>query len=252
MEIKKDYQELLQASKITKDSEFGEDMIFLTIGNNIIGSAGNFISLTGLPKSAKSTYLMGIIASAISGRQIYGFSTLLGAYPDKERVALFDTEQSGGDFQTKAKLIKKLSKLPDIYEKFDCFTCVEHSTYDILMMIQTYLENTPNCAILCIDGLLDLIDNMNDERQAKKLTKIIRKLAKKYNCLIVVVIHLGKDRTAIGHIGQSTSRYCQSQLEITKTKDGTFTCEGKLLRSAGGFEPIEIVYSKQKKTFIQL
>lgn len=249
---KKDYNLLLQSAKVDSKTVFPDEQIFLTIGNNVIGSAGNFIALTGLPKSCKSTFVCGIIASAISGKEIFGFSTLLRAYENKDRVALFDTEQSGLDFQTKARQIQRLSGCKDIYENLDAFTVIEFSVWDILNMINTYLINTPNCAILVIDGILDLCNNMNDEREAKKLTKILRKWAKKHQCLIIIVLHLGKDKTAIGHIGSASSRYCQSQLEIAKTKNNTYTCEGKLLRSAGGFEPLEIIYSEKAKSFIQL
>jgi len=94
---------------------------------------------------------------------------------------------------------------------------------------------------------------MNDQKQAKRLIKIIRKWAKKYDILIVIVLHLGKkDLTAIGHIGSASTRYCQSELEISKTKNGTYCLTPKKLRSAGNFDSIEIMYSEIEKTFIKL
>lgn len=250
---KKDYTELLQLCRIDGDTIPKDENIYLTIDNNVIGTAGNFISFVGLPKSSKSTFICGVIASAIARTQIYGFNVLTYPHLKKTRIALFDTEQSGYDFNNKAKLIKKLSNQKDIYKKLDVFSVLEYEAYDILSMVNTYLKSTPDCAVIIIDGILDCISNFNDERESKRLIKILRKWAKVHDILIIIVLHLGKkDNMAIGHIGSASSRYCQSELEIAKTKNNTYTCSGKMLRSSGFFTPIEIMYSDIEKTFIQL
>lgn len=250
---KKDYSELLQRCKIDNTTVIKDDNIHFAIDNNVIGTAGNFISFVGLPKSSKSTFICGVIASAIARTQIFGFNILTYPHLNRTRIALFDTEQSGYDFQQKARLIKKLSGKKNIYEKLDVFSVLECEAYDILSMINTYLKNTPDCCVIIIDGILDCINNFNDERESKRLIKILRKWAKIHDILIIIVLHLGKkDNTAIGHLGSASSRYCQSELEIAKTKNNTYTCTGKMLRSSGHFTPIEIMYSDIEKTFIQL
>lgn len=249
----KNYKELLEKSRINSQTVIKDDLLYFAIHNNAIGTAGNFITFTGLPKSSKSTFICAFIASAISGRSVYDFDVLRYPHLEKKRVALFDTEQSPYDFKNKAKLIKRLSLLDDIYKDLDVFSVIEYDAIIILNLINTYLQNTPDVAILIIDGILDLIDNFNDERQAKRLIKIIRRWAKKYDILIVTVLHLGKkDNMALGHIGSASSRYCQSELEIIKNKDSTFTLQPKMLRSAGTFNPINIYYSEIEKTFLQV
>lgn len=247
------YNEILKRCKIDNNTVIKDDNIYFTIDNKIIGSAGNFIAFTGLPGSSKSTYIAGVIASAISKSEVFNFNILTYPHQKKTRVALFDTEQTGLDYKAKEKLIKNLSGKKDIYKTLDVFSVVEYSSYQILNLINTYLNNTPELAILIIDGILDLIEDMNDQKQAKRLIKIIRKWAKKHDILIIIVLHLGKkDLTAIGHIGSASTRYCQSELEISKTKNGTYSLTPRKLRSAGHFEPIEIMYSEIEKTFIKL
>lgn len=247
------YSALLQKSRINNETVVKDDLLYFVIDNNVIGSSGNFITFTGLPKSSKSTFICAFIASAISGRSVYDFNVLRYPHLNKRRVALFDTEQSPYDFQNKAKLIKRLSLLNDIYKDLDVFTVIEYDAIVILNMINTYLKENSDVAILIIDGILDLIDNFNDERQAKRLIKIIRRWAKKHEILIVTVLHLGKkDNMALGHIGSASSRYCQSELEVIKNKDSTFTLQPRMLRSAGNFNPINIYYSEIEKTFLQV
>lgn len=247
------YSALLQKSRINNETVVKDDLLYFVIDNNVIGSSGNFITFTGLPKSSKSTFICAFIASAISGRSVYDFNVLRYPHLNKRRVALFDTEQSPYDFQNKAKLIKRLSLLTDIYKDLDVFSVIEYDAIVILNMINTYLKENSDVAILIIDGILDLIDNFNDERQAKRLIKIIRRWAKKHEILIVTVLHLGKkDNMALGHIGSASSRYCQSELEVIKNKDSTFTLQPRMLRSAGNFNPINIYYSEIEKTFLQV
>jgi len=247
------YNDLLKSCKIDNNTVIKDDNIYLSIDNKIIGSAGNFIAFTGLPGSSKSTFIAGLIASAISKTEVFNFNVLTYPHQKKTRIALFDTEQTGLDYKAKERLIKNLSGKKDIYKTLDVYSVVEFSSNQILNMVNAYLTSTPECAILIIDGILDCIEDMNDQKQAKRLIKIIRKWAKKFDILIIIVLHLGKkDLTAIGHIGSASTRYCQSELEIAKTKDGTYSLTPRKLRSAGHFEPIEIIYSEIEKTFIKL
>jgi hypothetical protein len=247
------YLDLLQKCRIDSSTPIPDDNIYVVINNGVIGSTGNFINIVGLPKSSKSTFICAIIAATISKQKIFNIDVITYPHLNKTKVCLFDTEQSNLDFQRKARIIKKLSGKDNIYEKLDVFSVQEYGASDILRLINAYLKSTPDVAILIIDGLLDCIDNMNNEEESKKLTKILRKWAKVHDILIITVLHLGKkDRMSLGHIGSSCDRYAQSTLEVEKTKAGTYTLSPKMLRSSGDFQPIEIMYNEIYKSFIQI
>lgn len=245
------YIDILNKCRIDANTPIPNDNIYFVIHNKIIGSTGNFVTLVGAAKSGKSNFISTIIASGISKNEIFGIKIL--TYENKNRICLFDTEQTSFDFQNKAKAIRSLSKKANIYDKLDVFSVVEFSSKQILFLVRVYLKNTPNCAVLIIDGLLDCIDNMNNEIEAKQVIKNIRKMAKEHDVLIVTVLHLSKkDKMSIGHIGSASDRYAQSTLEVEKSKEGTFILSPKLLRSAGWFDSIELMYNEEKKTFIKL
>lgn len=245
------YAELLNNCRIDDNYTFKDDNIYLSIGESIIGSSGNFVTITGLPGTSKSTFISAIISSAISEAEVLKFKALC-QYQNKNRIALFDTEQLGLDLERKLNIIRKFSRKKEIFTNFDLFSVVEHEGKTILNLIVTYLKNTPECAILIIDGLLDLANGLfNDERESNKLIRSIRKIAKKYDILIITVLHLGKkDGLALGHLGSASTRYCQSELEVSKTKEGTYKCIAKKTRSAPGFDDIEMRYSEIHKNFI--
>jgi predicted kinase len=252
------YAEILPKRKFDHTTAVVQDKIYFTIDNGIdepavIGTAGNFIALTGLPKAGKSTFVSALISSFITGKPHFTFN--LKSYQDKYKIAVFDTEQSPFDFNRTIYRIERFTNYDraGIFKFFDAYLTREDNSSDILRLINEYLKQTPECAILIIDGILDLIDNMNDEGASKRLIRVLKKLGKKYDILIITVLHLGKkDNSSIGHIGSASDRYAQSTLLIEKTKEGTFTCVPKFLRSAKDFETIEIKYSEEKKIFVQI
>ena len=241
----------LKERRIDETSTIKEDRIYFIIDDNIIGTAGNFITFSGLPKAGKSTFISALISSHISKRDIFSFKVF--SYMEKNRIALFDTEQSPYDFNRSIKRIKNLSGAKDIFKNFDAFLCREDSSFEILKLIYTYLKSTPECSVLIIDGILDCVDNFNDEGASKKLIRYLKKWSSMFECLIVTILHTSKGSgQTLGHYGSASDRYSQSTLNIEKSKEGTFICSPKFLRSSKDFNPIEIKYNEQLKTFIQL
>jgi len=245
------YTEVLEARRFNHTTNIIPDKVFFTIDEAVIGTASNFVAITGLPKTSKSTIISALISSFITGKDVLNFK--LHAYDDKFKIALFDTEQSAYDFSRSVTRIQKFTKYdtPGVFKFFDAFLCREDNSVNILRLIDTYLKQTPEVAILIIDGLLDLIESMNDEAASKRLITTLKRWGKKYNILIITVLHLGKkDMSSIGHIGSASDRYAQSTLLVEKTKNNTFTCSPKFLRSAKDFNTIEIMYSEIQKNFI--
>jgi hypothetical protein len=247
------YLDLLVSRAFSGNTDLPPENIYLTIQDNIIGTAGNFVTLTGLPKSCKSTYLTAIIASAITNRPVFDFQLKLYPHLNKTKIAWFDTEQSAYDFSRSVKRIQEFTGLEGkLFEYMDCFLMNSDTSKDIINCIETYLAHNSKTGVLIIDGLLDLIDNFNSEEDSKLLTRRLKRWAKDNNILIITVLHLGKkDLTSIGHIGSASDRYAQSTLTIEKTKNNSFTCSGKYLRSAPGFTPIEIYFNQNTKRFVQ-
>ena len=249
----KDYGQLLQRRQFNHLLDIAEDKVYLSIDGNTIGTQGNFIALTGLPKAGKSTFVSAIIAAGITGIDTLNFK--VHTYENNFRIALFDTEQSAYDFNRTVKRVEKFSNYdrPGVFKFFDAFLFSGDSAADIMQAINHYLKTAENIGILIIDGILDLIDNMNDESASKRLIRQLKRWARKYGILIITVLHLGKkDMSSIGHIGSASDRYAQSTLTIEKNKIGNFECRPKFLRSAKDFETIEIMYSNNLNTYVRI
>lgn len=224
-----------------------KDHKLITIQDNTILSRGNFMLISGLPKVSKSLFVSLFISSALADLNLYGIKAK--RYPDKDRIALFDTEQGNSDLYNSINRsfniienetgIEKKKLYFSLKSKLDVFSMREDDPNVILEMLEVYLQNNTTCGIIFIDGLLDLVYNFNDERECKTLINFFKRITKQYKIGIVCVLHTAKTTGfTIGHIGSFADRYCQSNLEVIKTEDNIIVMQGKLLRSSGDFTPI--------------
>jgi RecA-family ATPase len=219
-----------------------QDQIIFTIQDKTIGTIENFIVFSGLPKAGKSTFISAMIASAFIPSDIFGMK--LHFPENRKRIAYFDTESSSFDFYRQVEKIKHFSSLNGIPDNADFFTVREDSPVEIRQLIKLYLEKTNECAIIVIDGLLDLLFDYNSEIESRKLVNWFKKLTKIHKCLFIGVLHQGKGTGAqtLGHLGSNTDRWAQSTLEIIKDKDKkTFTLTPRFLRSSADFEPVVLM-----------
>jgi RecA-family ATPase len=204
--------------------------------------------LSGLPKVGKSLISSVIIASALLNDDF--FNIKVTREPDKNIIALFDTEQGESDLYNSINRSIELienktgATKKQIYYKLknqiNVFSMRMDDPEPILQMIEIYLQNNKTTGLIIIDGLLDLVYNYNDEKEAKILINFLKRVTKFYDVGIICVLHTGKSNgSTIGHVGGFADRYCQSNLEVIKEND-IIILKSKLLRSSGDFEPIAL------------
>jgi hypothetical protein len=233
--------ELLELRKYKPDYIPNKDNVILRIGGKVVGASMNYIIFGGLPKAGKSSYLNSCIASAFVPYDIFTMKINL---PDNRRkICLFDTESSDYDYYNRIKSIKRFAELENLPDWFNSFQVREDGTGTIRRMVERYLELNPDCSVLVLDGLLDLIINYNDEKESSMLTKWLKKITKVHDILIISVLHFNKsnDHTT-GVIGSHSDRFAQSTLDIKKDKDNnTYVMSSRFMRSDSDFEPITLM-----------
>jgi len=233
--------ELLEKRKYNPDYIPNKENIVFTIGNKHVGSLQNFITLSGLPKAGKSTFVAGAIASAFVPYDI--FSMKIHFPTDRKKICYFDTESSDYDFFRQINKIKGFCELANLPDWFNAYQVREDGSGLIRKMIEAYLTDNPDCSIIIIDGLLDLLVNYNDERESSLVTKWLKKITKVYNVLLITVLHQSKSNlSTTGHIGSASDRFAQSTLDIVKEKDkNCYILASRFMRSDADFEPITLM-----------
>lgn len=228
-----------------------EEVVIWRIEGQNVGSLGNFTLLTGLPKAGKGKYICGMTAAAITRQEIFG--QWLKLPPDKKGISYWDTEQSRYDHYQMLSVIRKLiddEKLPPWYSSYHCR---KHDASTIIAMIEHELSTKPNIGFVILDGLLDLIDSFNDEKQSKSLVNFLKRITDIYNILVLGVLHRSKSADkSMGHLGSAADRAAQSVLKVEKNKElKHYVLSAEYMRSGDEFTPISIFYNKSLHTWEQ-
>jgi len=240
-------QNLLASRHYNAANEPDAEQVVFRIQFQNIGSLGNFILLTGTPKSGKSKYISGMMASGITRNEVFSMNFKL---PEgKNRVAHWDTEQNKYDYHAMIKLVMKLSNLAQVPLHFNSFHCRRDNAQTIIAMVQYYLQVYKDTGIIFLDGLLDMIDRFNDEGQSKMLINFLKQITDEHNILVVGVLHRSvTNDKSLGHVGSIADRAAQSVLKVEKNKEAQpvqYVLRGEYLRSADDFDPIAIHFNKQ-------
>lgn len=225
------------------------DVQIISIREKMIATTCNYIVYSGLPKTGKSTFISGLIASAFLPNEVFGQKIHLPE--NRKKIALVDTEMSPYDLHRARERISKLADRPidRIAERLDIFSMREDPPPVIREFIENYLKETPAACVVIIDGFLDLCMNYNDEVETRAVTNWLKRLTKVYDCCIVGVLHLSKNAgETVGHLGSNTDRWAQSTMTIKRVKETRqLVLEPKFLRSSDDFDPVAIYWDDDFK-----
>lgn len=230
------------------DKPVTQEVIF-KIQDKIILTYGSLMILTGKPKARKTTFLHAFIASAVTYDNVWSITTSLK--PDKNLVVLLDTEQSMFDLhQSLGRLENTINKKLSSISNFKAYSARSLNVDEIISLITRICEINNNIGLICIDGLLDLVYDINDVREAKAAIHYLKTLSDTYQVGIVGILHQNKGTNfSLGHLGSFASRHAQSELSIEKNDSGTSTLSSTFLRSADDIKPIEIGYNDNEQKY---
>lgn len=213
----------LDQSRIRLSDSYAEPPICLEIvdqnGYSILGTLGNFSLIIGKAKS-KKTFLMSMALAAALKNDILLDRFKATLPEEKRRIILFDTEQSKYHVQ---KVVKRICLLSETLQPdtFDCFGLRPFPTEERLRMIKHALDTIPDIGIIVIDGIRDLVKDINSSDEASQIVNLLMKWSDEKNIHIVVVLHQNKgDNNARGHLGTELVNKAESVISVTKdTKD---------------------------------
>lgn len=229
------------------DGDIKQPTPLITIQEKVILTEGNFITISGLPKSRKTTFQQFFIASGITKKEIHGIQCTLAK---DEKIILIDTEQSIFDFAKQNKFLKKLIASNKLPSNFSAYLFREFDPEIILNSIYLICEQE-RPKIIFIDNLTELAINPNDIAEAKKIIQFLKMVTAKYNVGIVCLLHLAKSNNfTLGNLGSYADRAAQSVLKVTLDKESdTSTLDALMLRSDAHFNPITIQYNVDTKIY---
>jgi hypothetical protein len=215
---------LLKKSFIDTDIEFNKPPVILYI-NDSEGSyvyrkrlftLGNFSAIIGKAKTRKTFFMSMITAALVNGDNSYRkfYANLPN---DKPQVLYFDTEQGLYDSANVMKRIERIAGSKS--DHFAGFNIREYSPLERCDIIEHALNKFKNIGFVIIDGVADLATAINSEEEATRVSGLMLRWTKQYNCHICTAIHQNKnDNFATGHLGSSIMKKAEMVLSLSKEK----------------------------------
>lgn len=182
-----------------------------------IATFGNFSASTGKAKSKKTFNISAMVAAAVTNTTILNYRANL---PEgKRNILYFDTEQSKFHCHNVLERIYKLSGLS--FHRDDpriMFWGLREYTPTLRIALIDYaLRKYEGVGLVIIDGLRDLMYDINNGKEATDVMTILMAWTSVYDLHIHTVLHLNKnDNNPRGHIGTELENKAETVLIISK------------------------------------
>ena len=212
--------DILSASQIRATDTYETPPQIIWIDNSTIATLGNFSASTGKAKSKKTFNVSAIVAASLAGKQVLNYRAHL---PEgKRRILYVDTEQSRFHCHNVLERILRLAGLPTSTdsENLDFICLREYSPAIRIGVIDYALRQNKGYGLVIIDGIRDLMLDINSTSESVEVINKMMEWSSKYNLHIHCVLHLNKgDNNVRGHIGTEMSNKAETVLVISKSNE---------------------------------
>lgn len=188
----------------------------ITLGGEKIGSRENIVTITGKAKSRKTIIAAALMTSILNADGFLGFDSTLES---DSNVLHIDTEQGYSHYYYSVKRVLDDADMTAVPENF-------HSRHirdaDIARSIELieYLLDKLKPAVFILDGVTDLVSDINDQSEAVEIGKRIQRWTTDYNMLFVNVIHITKSTNFMtGAVGTYLEKKSETVIHVEIDKD---------------------------------
>lgn len=214
------YKNLLKHIRLCVTEKYDFPPEIVQVNGTTIATLGNFSASTGKPKSKKTFNVSAIVAAALSGKEVLKYRATLPK--GKDRILYIDTEQSKCHCHKVLERILKLAGMPTDEEtdRIQFFVLREYSPDQRRDIINWALREETNIGLVVIDGIRDLIRDINSPSESLDIINELMRWSSYYELHIHTVLHQNKgDDNTRGHIGTELNNKAETILQISKNQE---------------------------------
>ncbi len=197
-----------------------EDPCVFSLAGVEIAHAGNLVTIAAAVKSGKSSVIAAMIASLMGEDPERDYLAFSGSNPDGKAVLHFDTEQSRGDhWRMGMRMINRagLEVPPAWYQSYSLISLSPKERVEVIRAMARAAMAFGGLHSVFIDGVADLIMDVNDPEEACGLVTELHQLASETGCVVVSAIHHNPNSEKTrGHLGSQIERKSESVLVLKR------------------------------------
>lgn len=209
---------ILDESLIKATDTYSVPPQIIWVDGSTVATLGNFSASTGKAKAKKTFNVSAIVAASLAGGKVLNYQAKL---PEgKRRILYVDTEQSRYHCHNVLERILRLAGLPTGVDNENLdFVCLrEYTPATRIEVIDYALSRRKGYGLVIIDGIRDLLLDINNAAESVEVINKMMEWSSKYNLHIHCVLHLNKgDNNVRGHIGTEMNNKAETVLVISKS-----------------------------------
>jgi len=182
-------------------------------------TAGEFSCIVAPSKTKKSFLKSALCASYIGGKSNQHFPNIKGHRDRDWDILDIDTEQSGYYSQKTFQRVAEMTG--DEYPNHKPYKLRALSVQERLLLIEHLIYSNDNLKLVFIDGIADLMMDVNDMEKANEIANYLLKWTEERNIHVCVIIHSAfGTKKATGNLGSALIKKAESVIMLDPT-DGT-------------------------------
>jgi hypothetical protein len=211
--------------------------ITFELGGVVICTPGNLTAITAQAKVGKSALVSALTAAAMSPPESGTDCLTAKGWNEHGRGMLyFDTEQSPDDFWHAVNRAKRRANVEGIPDWLRAYTVADLPAQlarkALMIAMADAFEFHGGLHAVIIDGIADLILDVNNAEECNGIVAELHSLAIRYDCPIITVIHKNPGSEKVrGHLGSQLERKAETNLSLDKEDGVTVVWSAKQRRS---------------------
>ncbi len=243
-------------NRITSDSNIPEPKPVIKILGANFAIEGDISFISGQPKAGKTHVCAVLIATALMKVRPPDLDTLgiQCEYCEGREVIYVDTEQPKPYAK---KLLDSIKNYLNVFrepENFHFYNLRKYENSKKFNVIKKMFEMYPNTFIWIIDGIADLVKNINSEEETSDIMSWFMAAADNFKSTIILVLHENPSTDKMrGHLGSEAMRKAGGAISIKKDrKKRIHWIESRVIRGSDDFENIYFQYDNEKKRMLRI
>lgn len=207
----------LKEARVYYNDDTPDPVPILKIDGNAALTTGNISLIKGKAK-AKKSFAMALITAIVAGDKVL-HARIFGILPQGKKDCLYiDTEQGRSRVKRALRRISKLSGHTTDMPNIHVLSLRPYNHKERTAILERALETNSNYGLVVIDGIRDLIADINSAEESVYIVGKLMKLSEIYDCHIINVLHenKGDNNTARGHLGTELVNKAETILSVTK------------------------------------